>query len=72
MVPSLKIGVALKAADGAKRASEPALLAVLHRMDALTAAELVRLEKYSQPKILNTRQEVVGVLRTSLDFGESG
>jgi hypothetical protein len=38
-------------------------------MDALNAAELGLLEKYGQPKILNTRQEVVGVLRTSLDFG---
>jgi L-asparaginase II len=71
-VPSLKIGVALKVEDGARRAAEPALLAVLHQMDALTAAELISLEKYGQPKILNTRQDVVGVLRTSLDFGESG
>jgi L-asparaginase II len=67
-VPSLKIGVALKAADGARRAAEPALLAVLHRIDALTAAELHDLEKYVQPKILNTRQELVGYLRTSLDL----
>ena len=68
-VPSLKVGVALKAEDGAKRAAEPALLAVLHTIDALSAAELGRLEKYAQPKILNTRQELVGYLRTSLDFG---
>ena len=67
-VPSRKIGVALKVEDGAKRAAEPALLAVLHHLDALTAAELILLEKYGQPKIFNTRQEVVGVLRTSLDF----
>ena len=68
-VPSKKIGVALKVEDGARRAAEPALLAVLHHLDALTAAEVSRLEKYAQPKILNTRQEVVGHLRTSLDFG---
>lgn len=68
-VPSLKIGVALKAEDGAKRAAEPALLAVLHRIDALAAADVDHLEKYAQPKILNTRQELVGYLRTSLDFG---
>ena len=71
-VPSLKIGVALKVADGAKRAAEPALLEVLHHMDALTAAELSHLEKFAKPVILNTRQEAVGYLRTSLDFGESG
>jgi L-asparaginase II len=68
-VPSLKLGVALKVEDGAKRAAEPALLAVLHRLDALTAEELSRLVKYGQPQILNTRQEVVGELRTSLDLG---
>ena len=68
-VPSLKLGVALKVEDGARRAAEPALLAVLHCMDALTAAELSRLVQYGQPKILNTRQEVVGQLRTRLDFG---
>jgi L-asparaginase II len=68
-VPSMKLGIALKVADGARRAAEPALLAVLHQMDALTAAELGRLAQYGQPKVLNTRQEVVGHLRTSLDFG---
>ncbi|HJU44795.1 MAG TPA: asparaginase [Vicinamibacterales bacterium] len=67
-VPELKIGVALKVEDGARRAAEPALLAALHRMDALTDKELGDLEKYAQPKILNTRQEVVGRLRTSLVF----
>ena len=67
-VPEMKIGVALKVEDGARRAAEPALIAVLHRMDALTAAELGDLEKYAQPKILNTRQDVVGHLRTSLVF----
>lgn len=68
-VPSRQIGVAIKVADGARRAAEPALLAVLHHMDVLTAADVARLEKYSQPKIFNTRQESVGHVRTSLDFG---
>jgi L-asparaginase II len=67
-VPSLQIGVALKVEDGAKRAAEPALLAVLQRIGALTEAEVGRLEKYAEPKILNTRQELVGHLRTRLNF----
>ena len=70
-IPSMKLGVALKVEDGARRAAEPALLAVLHQVDALTASELAALAGYGQPRILNTRQEVVGHLRTSLDLGES-
>lgn len=65
-IPSLRLGVALKVEDGAKRAAEPALLAVLRAIDAISAAELERLSKYAQPEILNTRQEVVGHLRVLL------
>jgi L-asparaginase II len=68
-IPGMQLGIALKVEDGAKRAAEPALLAVLKRVDALRSAELEQLERYAQPKILNTRQEVVGHVRTSLDFG---
>jgi L-asparaginase II len=68
-VPSMQLGIALKVEDGAKRAAETALLAVLHSVEAMTSDELDRLERYAQPRILNTRQEVVGRVRTSLDFG---
>lgn len=67
-VPAMQLGVALKVEDGARRAAEAALLAVLHQMDALTSDDLDRLDRYAQPRILNTRQEVVGRVRTSLDF----
>ena len=67
-VPAMKLGVALKAEDGAKRAAEAALLAVLHRLDALTAVELGGMQKYSEAEIRNTRQEVVGRVRTRLEF----
>jgi L-asparaginase II len=67
-VPSMKIGVALKVEDGAKRAAEPALLAVLRAIDAIGAAELDRLEKYSQPAIFNTREQAVGSIRTRIEF----
>jgi L-asparaginase II len=67
-IPPLRLGVALKVEDGAKRAAEPALLAVLREIDAIGAADLERLAKYAQPEILNTRQEVVGHLRTRLEM----
>ena len=68
-VPSMQLGIALKVEDGAKRAAEAALLAVLNRVDALSASEFDSLQRYAQPEIFNTRQEVVGRVRTSLDFG---
>jgi L-asparaginase II len=67
-VPSMQLGIALKVEDGARRAAEAALLAVLHRVDALSADDLDRLDRYAQPRILNTRQEVVGRVRTSLEL----
>jgi L-asparaginase II len=67
-IPSLRLGVALKVEDGAKRAAEPALLAVLRHIDAIGAAELDRLSKYSAPEILNTRNDVVGTIRTNIQF----
>jgi L-asparaginase II len=67
-IPSMKIGVALKVEDGSKRAAEPAILAVLRSIDAIGAGEIDRLRKYAAPEILNTRQEVVGYVRTSLNI----
>jgi L-asparaginase II len=67
-VPLMQLGIALKVEDGARRAAEAALLAVLHRVDALSADDLDRLDRYAQPRILNTRQEVVGRVRTSLEL----
>jgi L-asparaginase II len=67
-VPSMKLGVALKAEDGARRAAEAALLAVLQRMGAIGTDELSLMGRYSAPDILNTRQEVVGRIRTRIEF----
>ncbi|HEX4915297.1 MAG TPA: asparaginase [Vicinamibacterales bacterium] len=65
-VPSMKLGFALKVDDGARRAAESAVLAVLHRFDAITAAELQTLHTYANPEILNTRNEVVGSISAQL------
>jgi L-asparaginase II len=67
-IPSLRLGVALKVDDGNVRASEPALLAVLRSIDAVGNETLHQLSKYATPAIVNTRNESVGHLRTSLQF----
>lgn len=59
-IPSMRIGVALKVEDGNKRAAEPALLAVLRAIDALSSGEIDQLSKYSHPELRNTRNELVG------------
>ena len=65
-IPSMRIGLALKVEDGSKRAAEPALLAVLARIGALSAVEVNHLSKYAAPEILNTRNEVVGNFTVNL------
>jgi L-asparaginase II len=67
-VPSMQVGVALKVEDGARRAAEPALLGVLHAIDVLSTSELDRLSVYSSPQIRNTRNEIVGSLRSLIEF----
>jgi L-asparaginase II len=67
-IPSMRIGVAMKVEDGALRAVEPALLATLHALDAITAAELEALARYGQPELLNTRNEAVGSIRARVAF----
>jgi L-asparaginase II len=69
-VPSMRLGIALKVEDGAKRAAEPALLAVLRKLNIITSGELDRLAKYAWPDIVNTRNDVVG--RTMTTFEPSG
>jgi L-asparaginase II len=54
------LGIALKVEDGAKRASEPALLAILRSLDVIGDDELRALERFARPVVRNTRGEVVG------------
>jgi L-asparaginase II len=67
-IPSMKLGVAIKVEDGNKRAAEPAILAVLRQIDAIGAEELDGLSTFSAPETLNTCNEVVGYLRTDIQF----
>jgi L-asparaginase II len=63
-----RLGVALKVADGAKRAAEPALIGVLHALGALDDAELAALQSFAEPGVDNTRGETVGELRARISL----
>jgi L-asparaginase II len=60
------LGVALKVEDGAKRASEPALLAVLGELGLLSGPELEALRAFAMPVVRNTRDEDVGAIRARI------
>ena len=70
-VPGAELGIALKVEDGAWRAAEPALLAVLRALALITDDELAELSRYAEPVIRNTRGERTGGLRAVIRL-ESG
>jgi L-asparaginase II len=65
-VPGQALGIAVKIADGARRASEPALLAVLQALAVLSGREFERLSGFARPVVTNTRDEAVGNIRVRL------
>jgi L-asparaginase II len=65
-VPGAELGIAIKVEDGAKRAAEPALVAVLRVLGLLPDEEMAALEMFAQPRIINTRREAVGVVRANV------
>jgi L-asparaginase II len=62
-IPGAHAGLALKAEDGAKRASEPALLAVLRALGFIGEREWQMLSAFAQPAIANTCGDTVGTIR---------
>lgn len=62
-MPAEGLGLALKVEDGARRASEPALLAMLHALGVLSAADMAELEPFATPVVRNTRDEAVGAVQ---------
>ena len=62
-VPGAELGIALKVEDGALRAAEPVLLAVLRKLGLLSDDELATLARFVEPDIRNTRGERVGTVR---------
>lgn len=65
-LPDRQLGIALKVEDGAKRASEPALLAVLRALDVPLPSDALR--PFSHPVVTNTRGEVVGQVRARIEL----
>ncbi|EPJ47608.1 MAG: hypothetical protein OFPII_10200 [Osedax symbiont Rs1] len=65
VIPSLKLGFALKIDDGATRASEVALGALLEKIKAISAAEKQHLADYFQPSIFNSLGHKTGEIRAS-------
>lgn len=60
----LGVGVALKIDDGAKRASEVALAAILRYLEVLDDADWEALAEFTSPRILNRAGRDVGDIRT--------
>ncbi|NJD10742.1 MAG: asparaginase, partial [Gemmatimonadetes bacterium] len=58
--PGAELGIARKVHDGATRAAEPALVAVLQGLGVLTGEELGELTVWSDAPVTNTRGEQVG------------
>lgn len=66
--PEARLGLAMKIEDGTKRASEPALLAVLRAVRLLNLEQIGILARYVEPAIRNTRGEHVGEIRARAKF----
>ena len=60
VIPHLGVGFALKIDDGASRAAEVALGAVLKKLNALEAATEKKLQPHFQPTIVNAQGRVTG------------
>ncbi len=58
------LGLALKCIDGATRATGPAVVAALERLDALSSDERARLESLARPRVLNAAGLDVGVIES--------
>lgn len=69
ILPDLGLGVALKIDDGAGRAAEVALLAVLDRLGAFTAEQRSALAERRTPPLRNVRGATVGELRATPPAG---
>ena len=62
----LGLGIALKVDDGAKRASEVALLEVLRQLEVLEDSSDGQLASFARPTVLNTRGHAVGRIEAEM------
>ncbi len=71
-IPEQGLGVALKVEDGATRAAEPALIAVLRALDALPEEAVAQLEDAAEPVVRNTRGDAVGTIAARIRLEARG
>jgi len=67
-IASLGIGIAVKVADGAKRALLPVVVAVLDQLGLLDAARRDALTPYARPNVLNYRGIVTGTIEPVVEL----
>jgi L-asparaginase II len=62
------LGVSFKIEDGATRAMNPTVAAILDQLGVITPAATEALEAFRQPPILNHRKEKVGSIRPAFSL----
>jgi hypothetical protein len=67
-IASLGIGIAVKVADGAKRALLPVVVAVLDQLGLLDAARREVLTPYARPNVLNYRGIITGTIEPVVEL----
>jgi L-asparaginase II len=70
-LPEAGIGFAIKVLDGSRRAVECALVHVLDELGALGDGGTEALAHFGRPRVLNTRGEVVGEIRSAFALVEA-
>lgn len=67
-IPELGLGVALKCDDGATRASEVMMAAVIDALVEQNEVEAEGLERFANPQVQNRRERLVGEIRPVEEF----
>ncbi len=67
-VPRRRLGIAIKVADGSRRAAEVALVQTLHLLGALDQDDLAALARWARPEVRNTLGEPVGEIRPAFEL----
>ena len=70
-IPSLGLGIAIKIADGSARSRPVVLMSILDQLNILTDEEKNQLRVHIMPKILNSRDEIVGEIRSTIHQSKS-
>lgn len=65
-IPKLGLGIAIKIADGSARARGSVLLSIIDQLNIFDSDEKQQLSTHISPKILNSRREIVGEIRSTI------